>query len=118
MPSRPKLSARANCQRKARLMAKRSAKSLARRGDANNGMYKVTIGREVEMDGHKVGNTMGVNTWAAFAGTQEDALVAGDFAVLENELQTVLKTLRAGNINIVAIHQHMTGEDPRMLFLH
>jgi hypothetical protein len=44
--------------------------------------------------------------------------VAGDFAVLENELQTVLKTLRAANINIVAIHQHMTGENPRMLFLH
>jgi hypothetical protein len=37
---------------------------------------------------------------------------------LENELQTVLKTLRAANINIVAIHQHMTGESPRMLFLH
>ena len=37
---------------------------FGQKGDANNGMYKVTIGREVEMDGHKVGNTMGVNTWA------------------------------------------------------
>ena len=54
-------------------------------------MYKVTIGREVEMDGHKVGNSMGVNTWAGFAGTADDAVVVGDFAVLENELQTVLK---------------------------
>src|SRR6201987_5004653 len=91
---------------------------FGQKGDANNGMYKVTIGREVEMDGHKAGNTMGVNTWAAFAGTPENALVVGDFAVLENELQTVLKTLRAANINIVAIHQHMTGEKPRMIFLH
>jgi hypothetical protein len=88
---------------------------FGQKGDANNGMYKVTIGREVEMGGHKVGNTMGVNTWAAFAGTQDDALVVGDFAVLENELQTVLKTLRGANINIVAIHQHMTGENPRMI---
>ena len=63
-------------------------------------------------------NTMGVNTWTAFAGTSDDALVVGDFAVLENELQTVLKTLRGANINIVAIHQHMTGESPRMIFLH
>ena len=91
---------------------------FGQKGDANNGMYKVTIGREVEMDGHKAGNTMGVNTWAAFAGTPDDALVVGDFAVLENELQTVLKTLRGANINIVAIHQHMTGENPRMIFLH
>jgi hypothetical protein len=70
------------------------------------------------MDGMDVGNTMGVNTWAAFAGTVVDALVVGDFAVLENELQTVLRTLRGANINIVAIHQHMTGENPRMIFLH
>ena len=47
-------------------------------------MYKVTIGRVVQRDGMDVGNTMGVNTWAAFAGTADDALVVGDFAVLEN----------------------------------
>ncbi len=89
------------------------------KGDANNGMYKVTVGREVKMPcGCNVGNSMGVNTWAAFAGTPDDALVVGDFAVLEGELQTVLKTLRAADINIVAIHQHMTGENPRMIFLH
>ena len=75
-------------------------------------------GRVVQMDGMDVGNTMGVNTWAAFAGTADDALVVGDFAVLENELQQVLRTLRGANINIVAIHQHMTGENPRMIFLH
>ena len=91
---------------------------FGQKGDAKDGMYKVTIGREVEMDGCKVGNSLGVNTWAGFAGTPDDALVVGDFAVLEKELQTVLKTLRAADINIVAIHQHMTGETPRMIFLH
>jgi hypothetical protein len=92
---------------------------FGQKGDANNGMYKVTVGREVKMPcGCDVGNTMGVNTWAAFAGTPDDALVVGDFAVLEGELQTVLKTLRGADINIVAIHQHMTGENPRMIFLH
>jgi hypothetical protein len=61
---------------------------------------------------------MGVNTWAAFAGSDAQALVDGDFVVLEGELQPVLKTLRAGGINIVAIHQHMTHEQPRYLFMH
>jgi Domain of Unknown Function (DUF1259) len=92
---------------------------LAQKGDAKDGMYKVTIGRETRMEcGCPVGNTMGVNTWAAFAGTSDDALVVGDFVMLENELQTVLKTLRGNGINIVAIHQHITGENPRMMFLH
>jgi hypothetical protein len=61
---------------------------------------------------------MGVNTWSAFAGTDDNAVVDGDFAVAEAELQTVLKTLRAGHIDIVAIHHHMSGESPRILFLH
>jgi hypothetical protein len=72
---------------------------FGQKGDANNGMYKVTIGREVKMPcGCEVGSTMGVNTWAAFAGTPDDALVVGDFAVLEGELQTVLKTLRGASV--------------------
>jgi hypothetical protein len=92
---------------------------FAQKGDAKDGMYKVTIGRETKMAcGCTVGNTMGINTWAAFAGTSDDALVVGDFVMLENELQKVLKTLRGNGINIVALHQHMTGENPRMIFLH
>jgi aspartate 1-decarboxylase len=59
-----------------------------------------------------------VNTWAAFAGTDDDAVVDGDFAVLEDELQPVLKSLRKAGVNIVAIHSHMTHENPRILFMH
>jgi len=61
---------------------------------------------------------MGVNTWAAFAGSDDQAVVDGDFAMLESELQPVLRALRGAGINIVAIHQHMTGETPRIMFLH
>ena len=82
-------------------------------------MFKVVIGRKAKMEcGCEVGKEMGVNTWAAFAGSNEDAVVDGDFAVLEDELQPVLKSLRAEKINIVAIHHHMTHEEPRTLFLH
>jgi hypothetical protein len=87
-------------------------------GELNKGIYKVNIGRTVTMEGHKMGNAMGVNTWAAFAGTDDQAIVDGDFAMLETELQGVLKALRKANINIVAIHNHMTLEKPRMMFLH
>jgi hypothetical protein len=87
-------------------------------GEANNGMYKVSFARPVKMHGLPAGDAMGVNTWAAFAGTNQHAVVDGDFAVRENELQAVLKSLRGAGIHIVAIHQHMTGEEPRTVFLH
>src|SRR5947199_4042440 len=88
------------------------------KGQANNGMIKVVIGRTEKMMDTEVGKEMGVNTWAAFAGTDDNAVVDGDFAVLEDELQPVLKSLRHDGINIVAIHSHMTHENPRILFLH
>ena len=88
------------------------------KGDLNNGVYKVVVGRTTRMHGGVMGNTMGVNTWAAFAGSDSQAVVDGDFAMLETELQPVLKALRGAGINIVAIHQHMIGEAPRVMFLH
>ncbi len=87
-------------------------------GDMGNGVYKATIGRTTRMDGHEVGNTMGVNTWAAFVGSDSKAAVDGDFVMLEPELQPVLKALRHAGINIVAIHNHMEMESPRVVFLH
>jgi hypothetical protein len=93
--------------------------ALGVKGQANNGMFKVVIGREVTMPrGCVAAKEMGVNTWAAFGGIDDNAVVCGDFAVLEDELQPVLKSLRREGINIVAIHHHMTHEQPRMLFLH
>jgi len=94
------------------------ASALGRKGDLANGVYKVTIGRSTQMHGHAVGNTMGVNTWAAFSGSNRQAVVDGDFAMLENELQPVLRALHRAGIRVVAIHQHMSGETPRIMFLH
>ncbi len=87
-------------------------------GDMGNGVYKATIGRTTRMDGHEVGNTMGVNTWAAFVGSDATSAVDGDFVMVEPELQPVLKALRRAGINIVAIHNHMEMEAPRVVFLH
>src|SRR5580765_2738548 len=101
-----------------RLDGDQLATVLGHRGDLAGGVYKVTIGRTARMHGHEVGSTMGVNTWAAFSGTPDQAVVDGDFAMTESELQPVLKALRHADIQIVAIHQHMTGEEPRIMFLH
>jgi hypothetical protein len=87
-------------------------------GESKDGMIKFTFGRPATMHGVKIGKDMGVNTWAAFAGTDDSAIVDGDFAVTEDELQAVLKSLRKDKINIVAIHQHMTHEEPRIIFFH
>src|SRR5437867_11594665 len=91
---------------------------FAMKGEENNGMVKFSIGRPATMHGVKIDNAMGVNTWAAFAGSDDNAVVDGDFAVTEDELQPVLKSLRKDKINIVAIHQHMTHEEPRIMFFH
>jgi uncharacterized protein DUF1259 len=87
-------------------------------GEANKGMIKFTFGRAARVDGVNIDNAMGLNTWAAFAGSDENAVVDGDFAVTENELQPALKSLREAGVNIVAIHSHMTGEEPRIIFFH
>jgi hypothetical protein len=87
-------------------------------GEYKDGVYKAVIGRMAKMGGTDVGGAMGVNTWAAFAGADDKAVVDGDFAMLETELQAVLKELRKADILVVAIHQHMTGEEPRIMFLH
>jgi hypothetical protein len=87
-------------------------------GESKDGMVKFTFGRPAKMHGVTLGNDMGVNTWAAFAGSDDNAIVDGDFAVTEDELQPVLKSLLKEKINIVAIHQHMTHEEPRIMFFH
>src|SRR6266498_1933441 len=87
-------------------------------GESKDGMVKFTIGRPAKMHGVKIDKDMGVNTWAAFAGSDDNAIVDGDFAVTEDELQPVLKSLLKNKINIVAIHQHMTHEQPRIMFFH
>ena len=91
---------------------------MGMKGQMASGVYKVTIGRMTKMGGHEVGNAMGINTWAAFVGSDQQAAVDGDFVMRENELQSVLKALRGAGINIVAIHNHIETESPRVVFLH
>jgi hypothetical protein len=97
------------------------AKIVGHEGEQTGPVYKITVGREdiaMKEHGAAINARMGLNTWAAFYGGEDDAVVAGDVAMLESELNPVLQTLRRNGIEVVAIHHHMTGEQPLVIFLH
>lgn len=98
--------------------AARIEQILGAKGQAKDGVVKVSIGKEGAMHGVKVGEAMGLNTWAAFAGSDELAAVDGDFIMTAPQVQPVMKALRKANIHIVAVHNHMIGEQPAFYFLH
>jgi len=88
-------------------------------GESKEGLFKVVQGRQTIMPcGCEAKKTMGIHSSATFGGSNDNAIVAGDLAVLEEELQPTLKSLRNGKIEVVAIHNHMVGENPRLIFVH
>jgi uncharacterized protein DUF1259 len=90
-------------------------------GEQTGDVYKITIGRDdlhVTEMGAPINARMGLNTWAAFVGTDQNAAIAGDVAMLESEVTPVLKSLRRNGLDVVAIHHHMTSTQPTIFFLH
>jgi len=97
------------------------AKIVGHSGEQTGPVYKITLGRDdlnVTDMGAKINSRMGLNTWAAFVGTNNDAAIAGDIAMLENEVTPVLKALRSNGLDVVAIHHHMINTNPTIIFLH
>jgi hypothetical protein len=97
------------------------AKIVGHEGEQSGSVFKITIGRDdlsIKEMGAAINARMGLNTWAAFTGTDQNAAIAGDIAMLGAEVQPVLKALRKNGINIVAIHNHMIGSSPDIYFLH
>ncbi len=103
------------------LDTKRLDEIIGYKAEMSKGVYKYTIGRpDVNLREHgvPVTNFLGFNTWAAFQGTPDKAAVAGDFTMLENEVAPVIKALIENGIEVVALHNHMVHEKPRIFFLH
>jgi hypothetical protein len=97
------------------------AQIIGHQGETNGSVYKITIGRDdisLKEMGAPINSRMGLNTWAAFTGTDQNAAIAGDVAMLDSEVQPVLKALRKNGLSVVAIHNHMTGTSPTVYFLH
>jgi hypothetical protein len=94
---------------------------IGAKGELSKGVYKYTIGRpDVKLQEHgvPVSTFMGFNTWAAWQGSPEKAAVCGDFTMLENEVAPVIKALVENGIEVVAVHNHMVHEEPKVFFLH
>ena len=97
------------------------AKIVGHAGEQNGAVYKITVGRDdlkLKEMGAPINARMGLNTWAAFFGSDANAEIAGDVAMLSREVTPVLKALRANGLNVVAIHHHMTTTQPTIYFLH
>lgn len=99
----------------------RIAQIVGIEGEQSGSVYKITVGREdlqVKMQGASIQARMGLNSWAAFLGSDASAVVAGDVAMLATELTPVLRALRDNGLEVVSIHHHMTGVEPMIVFLH
>jgi len=108
-------------QAKSNLDTAAIAKIVGHEGEQTGAVYKITLGRDdltVKEMGAAINSRMGLNTWAAFVGGNEDAAVAGDVAMLETEVTPTLKALRAHGLDVVAIHHHMINSKPTIIFLH
>jgi hypothetical protein len=92
--------------------------AIGHKAETQAGVVKVTIPREGTMHGVKVGGSMGLTTWAAFSGSDELTAIDGDFIMTAAEVQPVLRALRKTGIHVVALHNHMTGEEPAFYFTH
>lgn len=97
------------------------AQIVGHQGEQNGAVYKITVGRDdlkLKEMGASINSRMGLNTWAAFFGSDANAEVAGDIAMLSREVTPVLKVLRANGLNVVAVHNHMMDTQPAIYFLH
>ena len=97
------------------------AKLVGHDGELNGAVYKITVGRDdikLKEMGASINSRMGLNTWAAFYGSDDDAAIAGDVAMLEGEVTPTLKALRSHGLDVAAIHHHMIGTQPTVIFLH
>ena len=97
------------------------AKIVGNEGEQNGSVYKITVGRDdlgLKDMGATINARMGLNSWAAFVGSDDKAAAAGDIAMVDSEVQPVLRALRKNNLDVVAIHHHMIGTNPQIIFLH
>ncbi len=90
-------------------------------GTVNGPTYKYTVGRAdltIMAMGAEMTASIGLNSWASFAGNHDQAHIAGDIAMLQPEVNPVINVLRQHGLEVVALHNHMLGDDPHMIFLH
>ena len=98
------------------------ATAMGRTGtEMPGGVYKVSFPRsdlDVVAGGVHVKPALALGSWAAFMRTKDGAMAMGDLVLTENEVNDVISALQAGGIEQSALHNHLIGESPRVMYLH
>ena len=94
---------------------------LGRTGQRSGDVYRVAFPRtdlHVVFDGIVIKPGLALGSWAAFAGTDENASVMGDLVLLPDEVYGVMRKLRAAGFEISAVHNHLDQETPHVMYMH
>src|SRR5215471_2518968 len=95
--------------------------ALGRSGQKAGDVYKVGFPRtdlHVTVHGLAIKPGLALGSWAAFTGTDENAMVMGDLVLLEDELNPVMDKLCSSGFEITAVHNHLIDETPHVLYMH
>jgi hypothetical protein len=95
--------------------------ALGRPGQKLGDVYKVGFPRmdlHVSVHGLAIKPGLALGSWAAFTGTDDNAMVMGDLVLLEDELDPVMEKLRAAAFEITAVHNHLIDETPHVIYMH
>jgi Domain of Unknown Function (DUF1259) len=94
---------------------------LGHSGQKTGEVYKVSFPRSdlhVSVHGLAIKPGLALGSWAAFLGTDDNAMVMGDLVLLQTELNPVIAKLRSSGFDISAVHNHLMEELPRILYAH
>ena len=89
--------------------------------NVNAGTYRYNLPRSdlhVRVGNVEVAPALALVTWAAFGAVGADSVVMGDIVVSPAELPNVLRGLSDAGIDVTAIHNHLAGEEPRVMYVH
>jgi Domain of Unknown Function (DUF1259) len=95
--------------------------ALGRPGQKIGDVYKVGFPRtdlHVSVHGLVIKPGLALGSWAAFTGTDADAMVMGDLVLLEDEINPVMEKLRSSGFEISAVHNHLIDETPHVMYMH
>ena len=97
------------------------ARAIGRQGQLQGDVYRIALPRtdlDVRVGDVKVRAGFALGSWVAFRGTSSGAIVDGDLVLTERELDPVVARLFASGLQITALHNHLVGETPRIMYLH
>jgi hypothetical protein len=96
--------------------------ALGRKGTASpGGVVRFSFPRgdlNVVVHGVTLKPALALGSWVAFKRIADHAMVMGDLVLLEGEVTTVMASLQQNGVDQTALHNHLLGESPRVMYMH